>query len=64
MRCVECRHGRPFAEGAVNCVYYGMIIRAEHECTLKGKEAKDEGDDQHKDGEDGTEAGRDGAGAA
>ena len=35
MKCKDCRHGRPFALGSVNCILYGIIIRAEHECTLE-----------------------------
>ena len=35
MKCRDCRHGRAFASGSVNCILYGMILRAEHECTLE-----------------------------
>ena len=35
MKCKDCRHGKFYAIGAVNCTLYGMIIRAEHECTLE-----------------------------
>lgn len=36
MKCRECAEARRFAEGAVFCVIYGMIISAEHECDRKG----------------------------
>ena len=36
MKCRECAEARKFADGAVFCVIYGMIISAEHECDRKG----------------------------
>ena len=35
MQCKDCRHGKSYGPGSVNCTLYGMIIRAEHECTLE-----------------------------
>jgi len=44
MKCKECAEARPFAEDAVMCLLYGVIIRAEHECTLKGGRKRGNGD--------------------
>ena len=40
MRCDKCAEAREFSEGAVWCVRYGMIIRADHECSLPGAHKK------------------------
>lgn len=64
MKCKECRHSRRFAEDAVMCVHYGMIIRADHECTREGQEERDEGEDQRGAGRDEAEIHGDGQGAA
>lgn len=53
MKCRDCRQGRRFAQGAVDCLMYGMIIREDHECTREGAEAR--GDDDI-DGAGGGEA--------
>ena len=45
MTCEKCVNARRFAEGGVYCVQYGMIIRADHECRLKGAVPVDEPDD-------------------
>ena len=55
MTCKECLNARRFAEGGVWCVEYGMIIRADHECRLKGAVPVDDPDDMV--------CGRDGCGA-
>lgn len=46
MTCRECARGRRYADGAVNCILYGMIIREDHECKREGRMARgeDEGD--------------------
>ena len=44
MKCRECAEGRPFAQGSVNCLLYGMIIRENHECTLTGARKKESAD--------------------
>ena len=31
MKCKNCPGGRRFAQGSVNCLPYGMIIREDHE---------------------------------
>ena len=33
MKCRNCQDGRRFAEGSINCTWYGMVLRADHECT-------------------------------
>ena len=55
MTCEKCANARRFAEGGVWCVEYGMIIRADHECRLKGAVPVDEPGDMV--------CGRDGCGA-
>lgn len=55
MKCRDCRQGRRFSAGAVNCVLYGMIIREDHECTREGWKLEDEGngdDDQRGESDD------------
>lgn len=47
MTCRDCPEGRKFAEGAVNCLLYGMIIRADHQCTRKGGEQHDRAAEDH-----------------
>lgn len=46
MTCRECARGKRYADGAVNCLLYGMIIREDHECNREGRKARgeDEGD--------------------
>ena len=41
MTCRECANGKEFAEGGMWCRRYGMVIRAEHECTLPGAREKE-----------------------
>ena len=62
MKCRECRHGRHYANGSVNCILYGMIIRAEHECTLEREILTY--DDYNSGGEGEAEIHGDGGGAA
>lgn len=33
MKCKQCPEGRRFARGSVECPYYGIIIRENHEGT-------------------------------
>lgn len=35
MKCRDCRWGKHHGPGSVNCVLYGMILSAGHECTLE-----------------------------
>ena len=64
MICRECRHARRFAENGVYCVEYGMIISANHECTMKGAERRNGGDeDQREAVREETELQADGGGA-
>lgn len=56
MKCRDCMEGKRFAEGAVNCLMYGMIIREDHECTREGWKKRGEDDGQRGDqGADETE---------
>ena len=65
MKCRECPIGRRFAVGSVYCRTYGMIIREDHECTLKGGLRREDGDADHRDNrEEGTELQEDGERAA
>ena len=48
MHCRECAEARRFAKGSVYCILYGMIIREDYKCTLKGSkrhEGRDDGPD-------------------
>ena len=38
MKCKQCPEGRRFARGSIECMLYGMIIRADHEGTREGCE--------------------------
>ena len=55
MICKKCGNAKPFAEGAVICVHYGMIIREDHECTREGWKHESRDDGQRREGEDETE---------
>lgn len=61
MICMNCPEGRRFAESAVNCLLYGMITRAEHECTREGGKRHDRAAEDHGagrgDGENADETG-------
>lgn len=63
MICKECRHARRFADDGVYCVEYGMIIRANHDCRLKGAERHDGDEDQRQAVGEETELQDDGGGA-
>lgn len=62
MKCRDCPEGRAFAEGSVFCIPYGMIIRGEHECTLRAwEDTEDDGTDgQRQRGDDETGLQKDG----
>ena len=64
MICKECPEGRRFTEESVNCVHYGMILRADHECKLERGKQLDGAEDNGQDGEDRTEIQDDSCGAA
>ena len=36
MKCRDCPEGRRFARGSVECLRYGIILRADHEGTREG----------------------------
>lgn len=36
MICKNCPEGRRYANGSVNCIMYGIIIREDHECIRTG----------------------------
>ena len=64
MKCKDCRHGKRFAAGAVNCIRYGMIIREDHECERGGFEQREDNNgDGRGEGADETEVQRDNRGA-
>ena len=46
MKCRECAEAKPIGGGGVLCIRYGIIIGADHECTLKGGRRREQGDDQ------------------
>ena len=66
MKCRDCPEGRRFAEGSVNCILYGMIIREDHECTLEGgrRHDADRAADHGEGGEGSAEIQKDSSGAA
>ena len=54
MICRECPEAKRFAPGSVICLFYGMIIREDHECTLeRGKQHERDGN-YREHGEDGS----------
>lgn len=55
MKCRECARARRFAEGALMCVRYGMIIREDHECGREGAKLRER--DEDRGGEEREEAG-------
>lgn len=64
MKCRDCARGRRFADGAVNCILYGMIINENHECERKGRMARGEDDGDGSGIGPGTEIPGDGGGTA
>ena len=54
MKCRSCPEGRRFARGSIECLKYGMIIRADHEGTREGckenerQQLEDEGYANHQ----------------
>lgn len=64
MTCGRCPEGRKFAEGSVNCIYYGMIIRAGHICTRERGRWHDAAGDHGERGEGQAEIQEDSRGAA
>ena len=46
MKCRECARSRRFAEGALMCVHYGMIIRENHECGREGAKLRELDEDR------------------
>lgn len=55
MKCRECAEGKRISEDGIWCIQYGMIIREEHECRLKGGRPRGDDDDQHREGGDEAE---------
>ena len=55
MKCRDCAKARRFAEGALMCVHYGMIIREDHECEREGAKLRER--DEDRGGEEQDEAG-------
>ena len=64
MKCSECGNGRRFAAGSVYCRVYGMIIRKDHECRLKGAKQRDRDEDHGADIGEETGLPEDGSGFA
>lgn len=44
MKCKRCPEGRRFAVGSVECPYYGIIIREDHEGTRERCISHENGD--------------------
>lgn len=36
MKCRECAEGKKHSAASVFCIQYGIVMRADHECTLEG----------------------------
>lgn len=36
MKCKECAEGKKHSAASVFCIQYGIVMRADHECTLEG----------------------------
>ena len=64
MKCRECAEAKPIGGGGVLCIRYGIIIGADHECTLKGGRRREQGDDQRGTGAEETGLSEDGGGTA
>lgn len=64
MKCRDCAEGKRIGGNGILCIQYGIIIGADHECTLKGGRLR-ERDEDHRD-EDGDKTGlqKDGGGTA
>lgn len=64
MRCSGCRVARRYAQGAVKCILYGIIISENHECELKGARPREEYADNDQLGERESKGAEDDDGAA
>lgn len=53
MICKRCPEGRRYANGSTICRFYGMIIRDEHECTLKRGQEHERNNNYRHEGYDG-----------
>ena len=54
MICKDCPEAKRFAPGSVICLFYGMIIREDHNCTLeRGRKHERDGNYRER-GENGS----------
>ena len=64
MKCQDCAEGKPIGGNGILCIQYGIIIGADHECTLKGGRPRERDEDHGETGGRETELSEDGCGAA
>ena len=64
MRCRDCAEGKPIGGNGILCIQYGIIIGADHNCTLKGGRLRERDEDHGETGGEKTELSEDGRGAA
>ena len=64
MKCRDCPEGKRMTVRKVMCIPYGMIISAEHECTLEGGRRHDRDQDISEEQREKTGLQKDGSGAA
>ena len=64
MKCRDCAEGKAIGGDGILCIQYGIIISAEHNCTLKGGRLRERDEDHGEDGEGEAELSENSGGAA
>lgn len=64
MKCRDCAEGKPIGGNGILCIQYGIIIGADHECTLKGGRLRERDADHGEDGGGEAELSENSGGAA
>ena len=64
MKCRDCAEGKQIGGDGILCIQYGIIIGADHECTLKGGRLRERDEDHGETGGGETELSEDGRGVA
>ena len=64
MKCRDCAEGKPIGGDGILCIQYGIIIGADHNCTLKGGRLRERDEDHGEPGEGQTELSENSGGAA
>ena len=64
MKCRDCANGKRISGNGILCIQYGIIISADHNCTLKGGRLRERDEDHGEDGGGKAELSENSGGAA